>query len=209
MIDFYTSATANGQKVELMLEETGLAYEKHVVNLMAGEHLSEPYLAINPAGQIPAIVDRDTADGAPIAIAQSLAIVRYLAEKSGKFLPGDARARAAADQYMALISADIGATFTGLFMFRTLPGLRGEPPVAPAVAHFQAQADRLLTLLDKRLGAAEYLDGQAYGMADILAYPVAATSAKALGEGGLEPYAHLRRWRDAIAQRPAVQKVFG
>ena len=209
MIDFYTSDTANGQKVALMLEETGLSYEKHVVDLLAGEHLSEPYLSINPAGQIPAIVDRDSADGEPLAIAQSMAIVRYLADKSGRFLPPDARARAAADQYMALVSADIGATFTGLFMFRALPQMLGDPPVAPAVTHYEAQADRLLALLDQRLQAVEYLDGRDYGLADILAFPVAATSVLALGEEALAPFPSLRRWRDAIAARPAARRVFG
>lgn len=208
MIELFSSNTSNGQKVTLMLEETGLAYELRDVNLVAGEHLQPGFLDINPFGKIPAIIDHEGPDGKPLALAQSLAIVRYLAEKSGQFLPEGGSARALADQHMALVAADIGAAFSGIFMFRTMPSMMGQEPVAPAVSYFVAQAHRGLATLDGQLAKTPYLAGDAYSMADILAYPVATTSAMVLGPDPLADYGHLTRWVADIRQRPAVARTF-
>lgn len=208
MIELHTSNTANGQKVVLMLEETGLAYRVREIDLVAGEHLAASFLAINPFGKIPAIVDSDGPGGAPIAISQSLAILRYLAAKSGKFMPEDPRETAMADQFMALVSADIGAAFSGLFTFGILPTMTGGTPIKNAVDYFTEQAHRGLGTLDKRLQESTFLAGERYTTADILAYPVTVTSTKILGDDPLSAYNGISRWVADIAERPAVRRVF-
>lgn len=209
MIELHSTNTANGQKVSLMLEECGLEYRMHEVNLVAGDHLKPEFLGINPFGKIPAIVDRDGPGGTPIAVSQSLAILRYLADKTGRFLPDDPRARAEADQYLALVASDMGAAFSGIFMFGTLPTMSGGEPVASAVDYFTSQVHRGLRVLDARLTDAAYLAGEGYSIADILALPVAVTSVQMLGEAPLAPYPAIVRWVAMLAERPAVQRILG
>lgn len=107
MIDFYTAATSNGQRVAITLEETGLPYSVHKLDLPKGDQKKPEFLAINPAGMIPAIVDHDGPGGKPLSLAQSSAIVMYLAEKSGKLLPADAVRRAVARQWLMQACADV------------------------------------------------------------------------------------------------------
>ena len=199
MIDLYTAGTANGQKVSIMLEECGLDYVPHFVNLAKGEQKSEAFLGINPGGKIPMIVDSDAPGGAPLMLSQSMAIVLYLAEKAGRFLPSDARARAEVFRYMAIVSTDVSAAFSGIFMFGVAM------PQPEAAQFFHSQADRQLRLLDHRLAESRYLGGDEYTAADILAYPVASTSTHLL-PNGLAGYDNLRRWADEIGARPAVQR---
>jgi GST-like protein len=201
MIELYTAGTANGQKVSIMLEECGLPYNPHIVNFAAGEHLSPPFITLNPAGKIPAIVDPEGPNGEPFALSQTLAIVLYLAEKSGKFVPKDIWERAEAYRYMSLVASDISGAFTGLFVFTHMH----PQSTTQVVDHFQAQAARNLRVLDKRLGDSPFLAGNAYSVADILAYPVAASSVKGLPEQ-LGPYPNLRRWSEEIAERPGVKR---
>jgi GST-like protein len=199
MIDLYTTGTANGQKVSIMLEECGLDYSVHLVDLPAGEHLSQSFLAINPAGKIPVIIDTDGPGGKPITLAQTLAITLYLAEKSHSLMPQDPHERAEAYRYMALVSSDVSAAFSGLFVFGFMH------PNSEAVDYFRAQADRQLLVLEKRLAESPYLAGGTFSAADILAYPVAASSSKLL-PNGLADYPNLRRWADGIGARPTVQR---
>jgi GST-like protein len=201
MIEFYTSGTANGQKVAIMLEECGLPYNPHIVQLTAGEHLAPPFIHLNPAGKIPAIVDSEGPADEPFALSQTVAIVLYLAEKAGRFLPADAWERAEAYRYMALVASDIGGAFTGLFVFSHI-----HPQQTPEVLDFfRGQAARNLRVLDKRLGECPFLAGNEYSVADILAYPVAASSVKALPDG-LSPYPDMQRWAETIGARPAVKR---
>jgi GST-like protein len=198
MIDLYTVPTANGQKVQIMLEETGLAYTPHLVDLHAGAHRQEPFLRLNPFARVPVIVDRDSGD---FAVGETLAILVYLAEKCGRFLPQDTRGRAEVLQWLSGISANIGPLFRGLFMFTSIvPGR-----IEPAIAYFRGEAEKAFAMLDRHLADRAYLVGDAYTVADISAYPVAVTSAKSL-PAGLAPYANLRRWVDRIAERPAVAR---
>jgi len=200
VIDLYTVATANGQKVSIMLEETGLPYKVHPVDLFAGEHRTPAFLAVNPIGKAPAIVDHDT-DGPPINIGESLAICYYLAEKSGRFAPEAPAARAQMHYWAAVVASGFGAAFSGLFWANNLA-----PEKLDWVANrFIDEAKRCLAAMDARLGAAAYLAGEAYSLADVIAYPVAATSSKALAEG-IEPYAHIQRWAQEVGARPAVQR---
>ncbi len=199
MIELYTAATANGQKVAIMLEECGLPYRTHVVDLVGGEHMSKAFLDLNPGGKIPVIIDPDGPGGAPFTLSQSLAIVVYLAEKTGRFMPEGPRERAEAWRYMALTASDASGAFSGLFVFGVMK------PLPDAVDFFRGQAQRQLAILDQRLGESRYLAGDAYSIADILTYPAAATSPKAL-PGGIADYANLRRWVEEIGARPAVQR---
>ncbi|TPG54257.1 glutathione S-transferase family protein [Sphingomonas glacialis] len=208
MIDFYTSDTANGQKVALMLEETGLAYRRHDVDLVGGAHLEAAFLAVHPLGKIPAIVDADGPGGTPLALGQSLAIVLYLAEKSGRLLPEDPRERALALHYMALVASDIGAAFSGLSNCGLLLEMTGRPVVRETVAYFTDQAHRGLAVLEHRLSESAYLAGDAFTVADILAYPIAVSSVRLLGPEPLAAYPAIARWAGVIALRPATRRVF-
>ena len=208
MIEFYTSETANGQKVALMLEETGLAYRRHEVDLIGGGHLRPEFLAINPLGKIPTIVDPDGPGGMPLALGQSLAIVLYLAEKSGLLLPTEHRDRALALHYMALVASDIGAAFSGLFNCAILPEMLGQPVQREMRAYFTEQAHRGLAVLDQRLSASACLAGDMFSAADVLAYPIAASSVRMLGSDPLANYPAINRWAAVIAYRPAALRVF-
>jgi GST-like protein len=199
MIDLFTSATANGQKVSIMLEECGLDYRVHVVDMAAGDHLAPAFLALNPAGKIPVIVDTDGPGGRQVTLAQSMAIVLYLAEKTGKLMPADPGERAEAYRYMSLVASDVSAAFSGIFAFSVLH------PEPGAAAFFRAQAQRQLRVLDQRLAESPYLAGKAFSVADILAYPVAATSSKLLADG-IADYPNLSRWAAEIGARPAVRR---
>lgn len=208
MIDFYTSDTANGQKVALMLEETGLAYRRHEVDLARGAHLLPAFLAVHPLGKIPAIVDPEGPGGLPLALGQSLAIVLYLAEKSGALLPSEPGERAQALHYMALVASDIGAAFSGLFNCAVLPASMGRSVDGETVAYFTDQAHRGLAVLEQRLEESAFLAGDSFTVADVLAYPVAVSSVRMLGAEPLARYPAIARWASGIAQRPATRRVF-
>jgi GST-like protein len=199
MIELFTSSTANGQKVSIMLEECGLEYRTHIVDLKAGDHLAASFLAMNPAGKIPVITDSEGPDGEPFTLTQTSAIALYLAEKTGRLLPADPRERAEAYRYMALVASDVSAAFSGIFIFSVLT-----PEPAPA-SYFITQAERQLRVLDQRLGESRYLAGEAYSIADVLAYPVAASSSKLLPRG-IADYPALKRWADEVGARPAVRR---
>jgi GST-like protein len=201
VIELYTAGTANGQKVSIMLEECGLPYNPHLINFAAGEHLSPPFIHLNPAGKVPAIIDPEGPGGEPFTLSQTVAIVLYLAEKTGKFLRADIWERAEAYRYLSLVASDVGGAFNGVFVFsHVMP-----QPTSDVLDYYRAQAARNVRVLDKRLGESAFLAGETYTVADILAYPVAASSVKALAEG-LDPYPNMRRWAEEIGARPAVQR---
>ena len=198
MIDLYSVPTGNGQKVHILLEETGLAYTPHLVDLYGGVHRQEPFLQLNPFGRVPAIVDRAAGD---LAVGESLAILMYLAEKSGQFLPQDTRGRTQVLQWLSAISANIVPLFRGIFMFsNVVPG-----KIEPAIAYFRGEAEKALAMLDRALADRTWLVGDAYTIADISAYPAAANATNYLPQG-LTPYPNIARWAERIAARPAVQR---
>ncbi len=202
MIDLFTSATSNGQKVSIMLEECGLDYTVHAVDLAAGEQKSEPLIGINPAGMIPAIVDHDGPGGKALKLTQSLAIVLYLADKTGLLIPAYANERAEAYRYAAIIASDTASAFSGLYLFGTYAPQPGPYPME----FFKAQVERQLGLLDQRLGESRYLAGSTYSFADILAYPHATTSASLMLPNKIAGYANLSRWAAEVGARPAVRR---
>lgn len=201
MIDLYSVPTANGQRVHIMLEEVGLPYISHFVDLQGGKHLDPDYLKKNPFGRVPAIIDSDGPDGQTVTVFEGHAILYFLAEKSGLFYPQDLAIRTQIHTWMAAISANLGPAFAGQFWFTTLASRR----IEMVIDRFVSEAHRGLRALDQRLSDFEYIAGNEYTIADIHAYPVAATSAIRL-EGQLEPYQNIRRWADSIGKRSAVKR---
>jgi GST-like protein len=199
MIDVHFVPTPNGHKVSIMLEEVGLRYRLIPYDMLGGGHLTPEFRRINPNAKLPAIVDHDPiGGGAPLSVFESGAILLYLSEKTGKLTPADPRRRAGAQQWLMWQMAGLGPMHGQAHHF-----IRYAPEGQDyGVRRYGAEARRLLAVLDRRLGEADYL-AEEYSIADIAAWPwVRATRAI---EMSLEPFAHIRRWFAAIDARPAVQ----
>ena len=196
MIDLYTAPTPNGWKASIALEEMAIPYEVKVVRLDKLEQKEEAFLRINPNGRIPAIVDRDAGD---FAVFESGAILLYLAEKSGKFLPSDAKGRSVAIQWLMFQMSGVGPMQGQANVF-----FRYAPEKIPfAIARYQNETRRLYEVLDRRLGEAAYLAGD-YGIADMATWPwVSIHEWAGVSVDGLD---HLQRWMKAVGDRPAVQR---
>jgi GSH-dependent disulfide-bond oxidoreductase len=194
MITLYTAATPNGHKASVTLEELGLAYHVRALSLMKGEQKQAEFLAINPNGRIPAIVDHDEDD---FAVFESGAIMIYLAEKAGSLLPTDVRGRSRVIQWLMFQMGGVGPMMGQANVFyRYMP-----EKIQPAIDRYQNESKRLLTVLDTRLKDNEYLAGD-YSIADIANFCWARTHNWSGVDIGDLP--HLKRWMDAIYLRPAV-----
>ena len=199
MIALYTWTTPNGRKVSIMLEELGLAYRVHAINIGQGDQFKPEYLKINPNGKIPSIVDPDGPDGVPIALMESGAILIYLAEKHGKFLPPSGRQRHEVLQWLMFQMGGVGPMFGQTHHF-----LRAaKEPVPYAIGRYTKETRRLYGVMNERLKDRECLAG-AYSIADIATYPWIARHEWHKVELGDFP--GVKRWFDAISARPAVQK---
>ena len=198
MIDFYTWTTPNAQKVSIMLEEVGLPYVVHAVDIGKGEQRAAAYLAVNPNGKVPAIVDRDGPHGAPLTLFESGAILVYLAEKTGRLLDRDGAARAAALQWLMFQMGNIGPTFHDAYYFM----MQAPERLPHAIEYFLAETVRVLGVLDAHLARQEFL-APSYSIADVATYPWIAA---AIGGGvpGVEALAGLQRWYGDVGARPAV-----
>ena len=203
MITLYTSATPNGYRASIMLEETGLPYKVHPVDLKSGEHKTPAFLAVNATGRIPAIVDDEPERGPPLALAETLAITLYLAEKSGRLSPANSSERALAYQWAATVISGFGSATPGIFFARQLD----EAAHVKIIAKFFADIDVYLKAMNERLADNPYLAGSEFSFADVLAIPTIALSLKNF-KVDLSPYTHVLRWRDEVAARPAVQRGF-
>ena len=201
MIDLYTWTTPNGHKIPIMLEETRLEYTVHAVNLGAGEQKKPEFLAISPNGKIPAIVDRDGPGGTPVTIFESGAILIYLAEKTGKFLPRDGEKRARVLEWLMFQMSAVGPIFGQLYYFATQ--MPEKHP--PSIEHFRTEVARIIGVLDEQLGRGEHLAGD-YSIADIATYPWIAAALGSALRGALGPAKNVERWAAAVATRPAVQR---
>lgn len=199
MIDFYTAATANGHRAALALEESGLPYRAHKLDLKAGDQRKPEYLKINPAGAIPAIVDDEGPGGKPLALAQSGAIVLYVAEKSGKFLPKDPARRAAALQWLLYACSDVAGGSGTLFQLSMVAPEKS----APNVEFFEKRLVNALRAADARLADREYLADE-ISVADLALYPVVATRKPVIEKHGGLP--NLAKWAERMAARPGVAK---
>ncbi|HVY35235.1 MAG TPA: glutathione S-transferase N-terminal domain-containing protein [Caulobacteraceae bacterium] len=203
MITLYTSPTPNGFRASIMLEETGLPYQVRAVDLKAGEHKTPDFLAVNATGKIPAIVDDEADTGVPFALAETLAIAVYLAEKSGRILPASATERAMAMQWGATVISGFGAATAGIYFARLLD----EAAHAKIIAKFYADIDIFLAAMEERLRASPYLAGSDFSFADALAIPTIVLSMKTFGVD-LSRFKAVERWRDEVMLRPAVAKGF-
>ena len=199
MIDFYTAGTANGHRAAIALEESGLAYRAHKLNLQAGDQRKPEYLKINPAGAIPAIVDDEGPGGKPLALAQSGSIVLYVAEKSGKFLPKDPARRAAALQWLLYACSDVAGGSGTLFQLSMVAPEKS----APNVEFFEKRLVNALRAADARLADREYLADE-ISVADFALYPVVSTRKPVIEKHGGLP--NLAKWAERMATRLGVAK---
>ena len=199
MIEFYFAPTANGLRAAVALEETGLPYRTHKVDLAKGEQRTADFLKLNPAGLIPVIVDPDGPGGKPLTLSQSGAIILYTAEKSGKFLPKDAARRALAMQWMMQAASDIaGASATIFRMETSVPD-----KIAANTDYFKQRLLGFFATCDARLAGHEYLADE-FSVADIMLYPNFAARKSLIDQAG--GFANLQRWGAAIGARPGVQR---
>jgi GSH-dependent disulfide-bond oxidoreductase len=199
MIDFYTAGTSNGQRVAITLEELALPYRLHKLELSKGDQKKPEYLAINPAGMIPAIVDHDGPGGKPLSLAQSGAIVMYLAEKTGKLIPADAARRAVARQWLMQACADCAAASNGVFLSTNMV-----PEKSPAnIEFFENRLLRFFRDANARLSGRDFLADE-LSIADLALYPIYAARKALADRAGDLP--NLTRWGAAMAARPGVIK---
>ncbi|GAP36953.1 glutathione binding-like protein [Piscinibacter sakaiensis] len=199
MIDLYTAATPNGHKLSIALEELGLPYTVHVLDLARGDQKQPAFLAINPNGRIPAIVDRAAGD---FAVFESGACLVYLAEKTGRLMPADPQGRSRVLQWLMFQMGGIGPMMgQANVFFRYFP-----EKIPAAIDRYQGETRRLFTVLDGHLARHEYLAGD-YSIADIANWAWVRTHR--WSGVSLEGLPHLKRWRDQIRARPAVQRGIG
>jgi len=196
MIDLYTAATPNGHKVSIALEELGLPYTLRVLDLAKGEQKTPAFLAINPNGRIPAIIDHEAGG---FAVFESGAILIYLAEKTGRLMPSDVQGRSRVIQWLMFQMGGVGPMMgQANVFFRYFP-----EEIQPAIDRYQGESKRLLTVLDGHLKDHEYLACD-YSIADIANWAWVRTHRWSGVDVSDLP--HLQRWLDAIRQRPAVQR---
>jgi glutathione S-transferase len=196
MIDLYTAPTPNGWKASIALEELGLPYEVHVINLLSGDQKKPEYVRLNPNGRIPTIVDRDNDN---FAVFESGAILIYLAEKTGKLMPSDPKGRSTVIQWLMFQMGGIGPMMgQANVFFRYFP-----EKIQPAIDRYQNECRRLFEVLDRRLADNEWLAGD-YSIADIANWSWVRTY-KWSGVS-IDGLTHLRRWMDQLTARPACRK---
>jgi GSH-dependent disulfide-bond oxidoreductase len=199
MIDLYTWTTPNGRKVSIMLEELGLPYRVHPVNIGKDDQFRPEFMKISPNSKIPAIVDPDGPDGQPMAMMESGAILIYLADKTGKLLAKSGRARYTALQWLMFQMGGVGPMFGQAHHF-----LRAaKEPVPYAIERFKKETRRLYGVLNDCLKDRDYL-ADAYSIADIATYPW--VSRHEWHKVELNDFPHVKRWFESISARPAVQK---
>ncbi len=200
MIDAYSWPTPNGHKVHIMLEECKLPYKVHAVDIGQGDQFKPEFLRISPNNKIPAIVDQQGPDGKPISLFESGAILIYLAEKTGKFLPKEPRARYSVLQWLMFQMGSIGPMFGQAHHFRNY----APEQIEYAIDRYTNEAGRLYCVMDRRLGEVKFLAGNEYSIADIATWPWT-RSYKNQGQD-LDDFPNVKRWFQAIEARPAVER---
>jgi GST-like protein len=195
VIDLYTFGTPNGRKVSIMLEEVGLPYTVHVVDISTGDQFTPEYQAINPNGKIPAIVDSETG----LTIFESGAILIYLAEKTDKLLPTDLKLRFEVLQWLMFQMGGIGPMFGQLNHFKRF----ADEQIPYAINRYTREVLRLYAVLNRQLASRPYLAGD-YSIADVAVFPWV----DIYGFQGIymDDFPHVQRWHMKISERPAVQR---
>jgi GST-like protein len=200
MIDVYTWATPNGHKVHIMLEECGLPYRVHAINIGAGDQFKPEFLAISPNNKIPAIVDDEGPEGRAISLFESGAILVYLASKTGKFLPKGDRKKFEVLEWLMFQMGGVGPMLGQTHHFR----MYAPEKIEYAINRYTNEARRLYGVIDKRLSRSEWLGCDEYSIADIATWPWL-RNWKNQGIV-LDEYPHLKAWFERIEARPAVQR---
>lgn len=203
MIELYTHGTANGRKASIMLEETGLPYETHVIDILSGEQFNEDFKRLNPNSKIPVIVDRDGPDGKSHTVFESGAILWYLAEKSNSpLLPADYSARCNVHQWLMFQMSNIGPMFGQYHHFFS----HAPENVPYGINRYRKEVERLYEVLDSQLSKTTYLCGLDYTIADLATFTWIARFEDPQIDLGIGERANVRRWFDAVSARPAVQR---
>jgi GSH-dependent disulfide-bond oxidoreductase len=202
MIDLYYWTTPNGHKITIFLEEAALPYSIKPVNISIGEQFKPEFLKISPNNRIPAIVDNDPADGkGPLSVFESGAILQYLAEKSGKFLPADVRGRSDVMQWLFWQMGGLGPMAGQNGHFNNY----APEKIAYAIDRYVKETERLYSVLDEQLAGRDFIAGD-YSIADMACYPWIVPHER--HKQNLDEFPNLKRWFDAIGQRPAVQRAY-
>ncbi len=202
MIDAYVWPTPNGQKLLVALEELGLPHTVKWINIGKGEQKTPEFLAINPNGKIPAIVDHEGPSGAPLSLFESGAILTYLADKAGKLIAPPGPERYLALEWMFFNAGGVGP-MTGQLSYHTSYAPEKDPK---AIERFTKEVQRLFGVLDKRLGEARFLVGEEFSIVDVMNFTWPRSAVVRLGLDVTE-FANLKRWLDEIETRPAVQSA--
>jgi GST-like protein len=200
MIDLYAAGTSNGMRARIALEECGLPYKLNFVDLAKGEHKTAQFLAMNPNGQIPVIVDHDGPGGKPLTLSQSTAILLYCAEKSGKFLPKDPAVRAAMLQALMSASTDITPVFGAYF------GARGKEPNSPITQMHKDRVRGFFQVWDATLATRKFCAGAEVTVADLSLYAGYARI-KGAAPDAVEGMPNVARWAEEMGARPAIQRA--
>jgi GST-like protein len=200
VIDLYAAGTSNGMRAKIMLEECGVPYKLHPIDLMKGENKTPQFLARNPWGQIPVIVDNDAPGGKPVTLSQSVGIMVYLAEKTGKFMPKDPAKRGPFWQALLNAATDMGPTLGSIFTIA-----RSKEPHKPSQALFEDRWKGYMQAWDETLAKQKYAAGDEVTIADFALYAVIGR-AKGTVPALVEGYKNVERWAGEIGARPGVQK---
>jgi GST-like protein len=201
-LQLYGMSTPNVVKVVLMLEELGLSYDIHRIDVFTGDQHTAGFRALNPNGKVPALVDPDGPDGGPITLFESGAILFYLAEKSGRFLPAAGADRYAVMQWLMFQMAGVGPMFGQAIHFQFTPEAQGD---GYGRRRYVIEMQRLIAVLERRLSASPYLAGADYSIADMAVFPWLDTLQAFFRDDVDRPA--LNRWRETIRARPAVAGV--
>ncbi|KAB7895892.1 GSH-dependent disulfide bond oxidoreductase [Rouxiella sp. S1S-2] len=203
MIDLYYAPTPNGHKITLFLEETGLPYRLHRIDIKSGDQFKPAFLAISPNNKMPAIVDSQPVDGgAPLSLFESGAILQYLAEKSGKLLSKELRERTNTLQWLFWQMAGFGPMLGQNHHFTHF----APQPVPYAIERFQQETKRLYGVLNNQLEKNVYISGEHYSIADIATYPWVVSHERQ--RISLADYPAVRNWFERIKNRPATLKAY-
>jgi len=206
-LQLYSLPTPNGVKVSIFLEETGLAYEPHLVSFASNDQLTPEFLSLNPNNKIPAIIDPDGPGGRPLALFESGAILLYLAEKTGRLLPTDAAQRYETIQWLMFQMAGVGPMFGQVGFFHKFAGKDFEDKRPRD--RYLAESRRLLGVLEQRLQGRDWVMGEAYSIADIAIFPWVNNLIEFYGAGelvGIADFPQVLRALRAFLDRPAVRR---
>ena len=203
MIDLYYWPTPNGHKITMFLEETGLDYGIHPVDISAGDQFKPEFLAFSPNNRMPAIIDRDPADGGePVTVFESGAILLYLAEKTGRLLPSELRGRKAVTEWVFWQMGGLGPMAGQNHHF----GVYAPEKIPYAINRYVNETNRLYGVLDRRLADRDFIAGEGYTIADIACYPWIVPWKRQ--QQNLDDFIHLRRWFDTVRERPATVRAY-